>query len=61
MFVQQGGSLTIAGNGTISGNTVAGGAGSGGGGNGSAFGSGIFAQGGGYSVTLAPGTGNQLL
>jgi len=58
VFVQQGGSLTIAG-GSLTGGTVAGGAGSGGGGSGAAFGDGIFVQGT-DTLTFAPASGQTL-
>ena len=58
LFVQEGGSLTLAGPLTINGNTVTGGAvldaGATGG---SAFGSGIFLQGDGGPLTFTPGAG----
>jgi autotransporter-associated beta strand protein len=55
IFVQQGGSLTLAGPFTVNGNTVAAGASGGAGaGNGSAFGSGFFLNGSG-TLTFAPG------
>ena len=57
LFVQNGGSLTVAGAVTESGSTVTGGAGSLGAGNGSAFGSGMFLQGNG-TFNLSPGSGN---
>jgi large repetitive protein len=55
VFVQQGGSLTIAG-GAVSGNSVTGGLGDHGGGNGQALGSGIFIQGN-QGIVFAPGAG----
>ncbi|HEV3271036.1 MAG TPA: autotransporter domain-containing protein [Candidatus Methylacidiphilales bacterium] len=57
LFVQNGGSVIVTGNSTISGNTVTGGHGADGGGNGAAAGADIFMMTG-SSVTLAPGTGN---
>ncbi len=61
LFVQEGGSLILAGPLTISGSTVTAGAGAGFGADrgaaGSAFGSGIFLQGGGQPVTFTPGAG----
>jgi outer membrane autotransporter protein len=59
VFVQQGGTLNVAGAFNVSGGTVAAGAAGGGGGGstpGSAFGSGIFLQGNG-TIDLAPGAG----
>jgi uncharacterized protein with beta-barrel porin domain len=62
IFVQAGGSVTIAGSLTVNGNTVSGGSGAPGGDNGSAFGSGIFFQGAnGTRTTLSFGAGNQLI
>jgi hypothetical protein len=58
VFVQQGGSLTVAG-GTLTGGSAAGGKGSGGGSSGTAFGSGIFFQGPG-ALALAPASGQTL-
>lgn len=56
VFVQQGGTLTVAGPFSINGNTVNGGLGGGAGGrNGSAFGTGMFMQGTG-TLTFAPGS-----
>ncbi len=57
IFVQQGGTLTLAGALSINGNSVTAGLGGGGGGlNGQAFGGGIFMQGTG-TLTFAPGSG----
>ena len=57
IFVQQGGTLTIAGTFSVNGNTVNGGTGGGRGGlDGHAFGSGIFMQGSG-TISFAPGSG----
>jgi autotransporter-associated beta strand protein len=53
VFVQSGGTLTIAGGASVTGNSVAGGAGASGGGAGSSFGSGFFLQGNGV-LTVAP-------
>ena len=58
VFVQQGGSLTIAG-GSLTGGGVSGGQGSGNGGSGAAFGSGIFAQGA-ETLTFDPAAGQTL-
>lgn len=60
IFVEQGGTLTIAGPLSINGNTVTGGNGSccNSGGNGSAFGSGIFLQGSSGTLDVQPGAGN---
>jgi autotransporter-associated beta strand protein len=55
VFVQQGGSLNLAGSLTINGNSVTGGTG---GNNGSAFGSGIFIQGN-NTITFSPASGTQ--
>lgn len=60
IFVQQGGSLTVAGPLLIDGNTVASGAGAAGGQAGSAFGAGIFLQGNGR-VVFSPGIEGQTL
>jgi hypothetical protein len=58
VFVQQGGSLTLAGPLTQTGGSVTAGAGGGGGaGGGSAFGAGIFLQGTGGTVAFTPGSG----
>ncbi|MBW0002391.1 MAG: autotransporter domain-containing protein [Hyphomicrobiales bacterium] len=57
IFVQQGGTLTLAGNLSVNGNSVVGGTGgSAGAGNGSAFGSGIFLQGN-STIVFQPGAG----
>lgn len=56
IFVQDGGTLTLAGTLTVSGGTVTGGTGAGGGGNGSALGSGVFLQGNG-TLAFAPTVG----
>jgi autotransporter-associated beta strand protein len=56
IFVQLGGSLTLAGPLTINGNSVTAGSGSSGGGNGLAFGSGIFLNGSG-TITFSPSSG----
>ncbi|WP_213737477.1 autotransporter-associated beta strand repeat-containing protein [Bradyrhizobium sp. dw_411] len=58
VFVEQGGSLTIAG-GSLSGNGVSGGAGVSGGQSGAGFGSGIFIQGN-ETIILAPAAGDTL-
>ena len=63
IFVQQGGSLTVAGTLAVNGNTVGGGTGGtrfgngGNGGGGGAFGSGIFLQGAGGTLSFQPGAG----
>jgi uncharacterized protein with beta-barrel porin domain len=56
LFVQQGGSLTIAGSFAVNGNSVTAGSGGNSAGNGSAFGSGLFLQGNG-TLLFAPGAG----
>jgi uncharacterized protein with beta-barrel porin domain len=56
IFVQQGGSLTLAGTLTVNGNTVTAGSGGSGGSNGSAFGAGMFLQGSG-TLMVQPGSG----